>query len=203
MDNLDKPFPVSCDRNREPILAVSRDHFMDRVKVLEVGGGTGQHAAFFAAMLPHLVWQASVRRENLAGIRMWLDEAALPNTLPPVELDVNGIWPRHGCDAVFSANTLHIRSWVEVESLFTGVGDIMTVDAKLAVYGPFNYGGKYTSESNANFDVWLKVHGEHQGIRDFDAVDSLAREIGLELMEDRAMPANNCCLVWRRVGAGA
>lgn len=203
MARPEKPYSDSCDRNRDPILAVLRDHFRGRVKVLEVGSGTGQHAVYFAAMLPHLVWQVSDRRENLSGIRLWLDEAALPNTPPPVELDVNGIWPRGGFDGVFSANTLHIMSWAEVERLFAGLGEIMTANAKLAVYGPFNYGGRYTSESNANFDAWLKARGAHQGIRDFEAVDSLARAVGLELTEDRAMPANNRCLVWRRVGAGA
>ncbi|MEK7839608.1 MAG: DUF938 domain-containing protein, partial [Pseudomonadota bacterium] len=168
--------------------------------VLEIGSGTGQHAVFFATTLPDLIWQASDCRENLAGIQAWLDEAALPNTPPPIELDVNGAWPRRHFDAVFSANTLHIMSWAQVQRLFTGLGDLMTGDAKLIIYGPFNYGGKFTSESNANFDVWLKECGSHQGIRDFEAVNSLAAEIGLELIEDRAMPANNRCVVWRRAG---
>ncbi len=113
---------------------------------------------------------------------------------------MNGAWPRRHFDAVFSANTLHIMSWAQVQRLFTGLGDLMTGDAKLIIYGPFNYGGKFTSESNANFDVWLKECGSHQGIRDFEAVNSLAAEIGLELIEDRAMPANNRCVVWRRAG---
>lgn len=200
MTKPEKPYSPSCDRNREPILAVLRDHFMDRGTVLELGSGTGQHAVFFATTLPDLIWQASDCRENLAGIQAWLDEAALPNTPPPIELDVNGAWPRRHFDAVFSANTLHIMSWAQVQRLFAGLGQIMADDAKLVIYGPFNYDGKYTSESNANFDVWLKERGAHQGIRDFEAVNSLAAEIGLVLIEDRAMPANNRCVVWRRVG---
>lgn len=199
----DKPHSPSCDRNREPILAVLRDHFMDRRQVLEIGGGTGQHAVFFAAELPHLTWQASDCQENLAGIRAWWDQATLSNTPPPLELDVMGNWPDRRFDAVFSANTLHIMSWGAVERLFAGLPQVMAADFKLVVYGPFNYGGRFTSESNAAFDVWLKERGAHQGIRDFESVDALAREIGLELVEDRAMPANNRCLVWRRVGAGA
>jgi cyclopropane fatty-acyl-phospholipid synthase-like methyltransferase len=201
MDQPDKPYSPSCDRNREPILAVLRDHFMDRRRVLEIGSGTGQHAVFFANALPHVIWQASDRRENLAGIRAWLDEAALPNTPTPLELDVNEAWPRQRYDAVFSANILHIMSWTEVERLFAGLGEIMIEEGKLVIYGPFNCRGQYTSESNAAFDVWLKARGDHQGIRDFESVAALAGEIGLELLEDRAMPANNRCLVWRRVGA--
>jgi len=193
-----KPHSPSCDRNREPILAVLRDHLEDRSRVLEIGSGTGQHAVFFAGALPHLAWQASDRRDSLPGIRAWLDEAALPNTPAPMEFDVNGAWPRAVFDAVFSANTLHIMSRVEVEKLFAGLGGILAEDATLVIYGPFNYGGQFTSESNAQFDVWLKERGMHQGIRDFETVDALARTVGLQLIEDRAMPANNRCLVWHR-----
>ncbi len=198
---MEKPYAPSCDRNREPILAVLRDHFTDRAQVLEIGSGTGQHAVFFAAALPRLTWQSSDRMENLPGIRAWLDEAALPNTPPPLELDVTGTWPARRFDAAFSANCLHIMGWEEVERLFAGLPAIMADDFKLLIYGPFNYGGRYTSDSNAAFDVWLKERGAHQGIRDFEAVDALARGIGLALVEDRAMPANNRCLVWRRAQA--
>lgn len=194
---MEKPDAPSCERNREPILAVLRDHFADRRAVLEIGSGTGQHAVFFAAALPHLTWQASDRAANLAGIRAWLDEAALPNTPAPVELDVNAAWPQQRFDAVFSANTLHIMGWPEVERLFAGLPDILSGDARLAIYGPFNYGGRYTSESNAVFNAWLKSQGAHHGLRDFEAVDALARQAGLSLIEDRAMPSNNRCLVWR------
>lgn len=195
---MEKPHAPSCDRNRDPILEVLRDHFQDRRLVLEIGSGTGQHAVYFATALPHLTWQASDRAENLAGIQAWLDEAALPNTPSPLELDVSGDWPQCRFDGVFSANCLHIMSWEAVERLFAGLPAIMADDFKLAIYGPFNYGGQFTSESNAAFQVWLKERGAHQGIRDFEAVDSLARGIGLELVEDRAMPANNRCLVWHR-----
>jgi len=195
---MDKPHSPSCDRNREPILAVLQDYCLDRRNLLEIGSGTGQHAVYFAAALPQLTWQASDRRENLAGIRAWLDEAALANTPPPLALDVNDSWPQQRFDAVFTANTLHIMAWPEVERLFTGLGGILAEDATLIVYGPFNYGGQFTSESNANFDAWLKARGAHQGIRDFEAVEALAAQIGLRLLADRAMPANNRCLVWRR-----
>ena len=194
---MEKPDAPSCERNREPILAVLRDHFADRRSVLEIGSGTGQHAIYFAAALPHLSWQASDRAANLAGIRAWLDEAALPNTPAPIAFDVSAAWPQQRFDAVFSANTLHIMSWTEVERLFAGLPGILADDARLVIYGAFNYGGQYTSESNAVFNAWLKSQGAHQGLRDFEAVDALARQAGLTLLEDRAMPSNNRCLVWR------
>ena len=199
MNSTEKPHSPSCDRNREPILAVLRKHFMDRRQVLEIGSGTGQHAVFFAEALPHLSWQAADRAENLPGIRAWLDEAALANTPPPFELDVHGTWPAQRYDAVFSANTLHIMSWPAVERFFAGLADVLADNAKLIVYGPFNYNGQFTSESNAKFELWLKERGAHQGIRDFEKVNALAEAIGLVLLEDCEMPANNRCLVWHRV----
>ena len=195
----DKPFSAPCERNREPILAVLREHFADRRRVLEIGSGTGQHAVHFAAAMPHLLWQASDRAENLPGIRQWLAEAALPNTPAPLELDVAGDrWPAQTFDAIFSANTLHIMSWSEVETLFAKLPAIATDTATLAIYGPFNYDGQYTSASNAAFDRELKTRAPHMGIRDFAAVDALARAAGFMPIDDVAMPANNRTLVWRR-----
>lgn len=199
MTTLLKPHAPACDRNREAILEVLKGYFLDRKQVLEIGSGTGQHAVFFAAAMPWLTWQTADLAENLPGIRMWVEEAALPNLPPPIELAAGGPWPADGaCDAVFSANTLHIMGWPEVQKLFAGLDGVMTKDAVLAVYGPFNYGGKFTSASNADFDVWLKKRSAASGIRDFEAVNALAESIGLRLLADHAMPANNRTLVWRR-----
>ena len=195
----EKPFAQACERNSDPILTVLREHFADRRHVLEIGSGTGQHAVHFAAALPDLVWQTSDRAENLSGIRAWLDDAALPSTPPPFLLDVaEGGWPALRFDAIFSANTLHIMSWGEVEALFAALPALTSADAKLAIYGPFNYGGRHTSASNAAFDESLRSRAAHMGIRDREAVDRLARAAGFALLDDVAMPANNRTLVWQR-----
>jgi len=201
----DKPFAPACERNREPILSVLRTHFADRRSVLEIGSGTGQHAVHFAAAMPWLQWQCSDRAAHLPGIRAWLDEAALANTPPPLALDVAAdAWPRAGTgdgrfDAVFSANTLHIMGWPEVEAFFAGVGRALGDDGVLVVYGPFNADGAHTSDSNREFDAWLRARDPRSGLRDVEAVDALARGIGLRRVDDVAMPANNRCLAWRRV----
>jgi cyclopropane fatty-acyl-phospholipid synthase-like methyltransferase len=198
---LVKPYADACDRNRDPILEVLRQHFADRHRVLEIGSGTGQHAVHFAAALPQLTWQTSECEPNLAGIRLWLEEAGLPNLPQPIALDVTGAWPDARFDAVFTANTLHIMGWEEVRALFASLPQVLAPDSILAVYGPFNYDGRFTSPSNAAFDEWLKQRSAQSGIRDFAAVDGLARSIGFALVEDRAMPANNRMLVWRRAAA--
>jgi len=194
---IDKPFSESCEQNRAPILAVLREVFANRSTVLEIGSGTGQHAVYFGAELPHLRWQTADVPPHHAGIRAWLDEAALQNVLPPLALEVSQVHWRSGrYDAVFSANTLHIMSWPEVEQFFAGVGEVLAPGGVLAVYGPFNYNGTFTSDSNARFDAWLKARDPASGVRDFEAVDALARAQGLVLQQDIAMPANNRTLVW-------
>jgi len=197
---MEKPHAPSTEKNREPILSVLREVFADRRRVLEIGSGTGQHAIHFGAQLPHLNWQTSDRPDFLPGIRAWLAEAALPNVLPPCEFDVLGQWPSGRYDAVYSANTLHIMSWPAVEALFAGVPAVLDPDGLLFIYGPFMVDGRHTSESNAAFDRSLKEKAPHQGVRDVAAVDALARQAGLELLEQREMPSNNRCLIWRMGG---
>ncbi|MBX3691304.1 DUF938 domain-containing protein [Dokdonella sp.] len=194
-----KPFAAACERNREPILGVLREAYAGRRHVLEIGSGTGQHAVHFAAAMPWLSWQTSERAENLAGIRAWLDDAALANTPAPLELDVAaGPWPSSRFDAVFSANTLHIMAWPEVEALFAHLPDVTAAGAVLAIYGPFNLDGRYTSDSNAAFDAHLKQRSPHMGLRDLADVDALAERAGFGRVADHALPANNRCVLWRR-----
>jgi len=194
----EKPFAPACERNRDPILQVLRRHLDQACDVLEIGSGTGQHAVHFAAAMPWLRWQCSDRTEYLPGIRQWLDDAALPNTPPPLELDVTGAWPAPAFDAVFTANTLHIMDWRAVQQFFAGVSAVLAPAGTLIVYGPFNIDGGYTSQSNAQFDAWLKARDPDSGIRDLARVDAMARGIGLDLVEDAELPANNRCVVWRR-----
>jgi cyclopropane fatty-acyl-phospholipid synthase-like methyltransferase len=193
-----KPYAESCEENKAPILAVLNRLFADVHSVLEIGSGTGQHAVHFAAAMPHLIWHASDVAEHHPGMHAWLDEAALPNTRDPIDLDVRGNWPEETYDAVFSANTAHIMSWPAVEALFAGIGKVLAEGGCFALYGPFNYNAQYSSESNRRFDVWLKQRDPLSGIRDFADLNRLAEAQGLKFEEDIEMPVNNRILVWRR-----
>ena len=202
MNKSEKPYAESCAQNRAPILAVLAEIFGDRRRVLEIASGTGQHAVYFGQALPHLTWQTSELPQNHAGIRAWLDEARLPNVLPPLALDVNAAdWPVDAVDAIFNANTVHIVAWPAVERMFAGIGRVLEPGGLLCLYGPFNYGGRYTADSNARFDVWLKGRDPNSGVRDFEALDRLAEAQGLTLFQDVDMPSDNRILVWRRVSA--
>jgi Protein of unknown function (DUF938) len=196
---MDKPYSQACENNKAPILAVIREIFSEPTTVWEIGSGTGQHACYFASELSHLIWQATDVVENLPGINAWRDEAQLPNLSEPLVLDVTDPgWSYGGLDAVFTANTLHIMSWRNVEILFERFQTYLNPLAKVCIYGPFNYDGKYTSDSNANFDQWLKNRDPLSGIRDFEAVMALAEHTGLRLLKDNAMPANNRLLVLQK-----
>ena len=196
-----KPFAESCEINKHPILEVLKRVFADRGRVLEIASGTGQHAVHFGRNLPHLTWQTSELAKNHDGIKAWLEEAGLPNVLPPVALDADDErWPVSTYDAIFNANTVHIISWPQVESLFAHIARVIEPGGCVCFYGPYNYGGKFTSESNARFDEWLKSRDPKSGVRDFEAMNKLASTHGLHLIEDIEMPINNRTLVWRAEG---
>jgi cyclopropane fatty-acyl-phospholipid synthase-like methyltransferase len=185
-----KPYSEACERNRDPILAVLKRIFKDRRAALEIGSGTGQHASYFARELPRLAWQPSDVAEHLPGIRMWGVE--------PIELDVDKPWPPVNADAVFSANTAHIMSWPQVERMFEGVGRLLPAGGLFALYGPFHYRGRPTSESNGRFDAMLRARDPASGVSNFEDIEALARRCSLELLEDNAMPANNRLLVFKK-----
>lgn len=192
------PFSQACENNKRAIVAQLKTVFTTTKKVLEIGSGTGQHAVFFAAQLPHLIWQPTDLAINHDGINAWRNEQPSPNLQAPLELDVSTQWPVSQVDGMFSANTLHIMSWELVKLFFQGVGQHLVLSGKLVVYGPFKYQGQFTSESNAQFDLWLKAHDGARGVRNIEDVVQLAQSVGLVLLSDTAMPANNQLLVFEK-----
>ncbi len=192
------PWSQACENNKQVILDVLVRAFKASSYVLELGSGTGQHCQHFCSYLRHLVWQPSDRDVNLAGLRARVEHASLSNLEMPVSLDVTSdvaSWPQ-GFDAVYSANTAHIMSWEVAQLMLKKVGHLLPESGVFVLYGPFNYGGRHTSESNATFDHWLRQRDSAQGIRDQEAVCEVASKVGLTLLEDIAMPANNRSLVF-------
>ena len=193
------PFSQACENNKSPILEKLREIFDAPGKVLEVGTGTGQHAVHFAKAMPHLQWQPTDHPDAVDLCRARLEQAALPNILPVVELDVcTAPWPVESFTWAFSANTAHIMAWSEVEQMFRNIGERLPNDGAFCLYGPFNNHGRYTSESNRQFDQYLRARASHMGIRDLEDLIALAESVGLNLAENHAMPANNRLLVFRK-----
>lgn len=192
-------YSEASERNKAPIFEAISEVLSQSKEALEIGSGTGQHALYFAEKMPHLRWQLSDCGDYLSALWQHLDIDSIENIVAPVSLDVRVLpWQQDQVDLIYTANSLHIMSWDAVCSLFKGVGQVLAEGGHLIVYGPFTYGGEFTAPSNADFDRWLKSRDAQSGIRDCDAVDQLAAAIGLELITDQSMPANNQCLIWRR-----
>src|SRR5690606_16852554 len=189
--NMTLPYSQACENNKAAILAVLKRHFSAPGTVLEIGGGTGQHALHFATQMPHLQWQSSDLPDNVGTLNLRIESAALPNLPLALALDVTQhTWPVSDVDYVFSANTLHLMPASANLHFFAGITKILRPGCILCVYGPFKYQGEFTTVSNARFDLWLKGNNPLSGIRDFETINSLAAEAGLTLIEDNAMPAN-------------
>lgn len=192
-----KPFSPACERNQGPILAALQPLLADRRSVLEIGSGTGQHAVYFASQLPKIVWQTSDQAEHLAGIRLWLEEAQLPNLPMPLSLNVSQPdWPAPLFDTVFTANSLQIMRDEDARNFFAGVQTLLPANGLLVIYGPFNAQGRFTSEGNASLDAWIKRTYPGGGIKDLEVILELARNHGLILQNTIEMPANNRLLHW-------
>jgi cyclopropane fatty-acyl-phospholipid synthase-like methyltransferase len=194
------PFSEACERNKGPILEVLRAAFADRTQVLEVGSGTGQHAVHFAAHLAHLTWHPTEQLAYLADLASRVKLEGTRNLRQPTVLDVKQtIWPVRSVDALYSANTLHIMSWVEVEAMFRGVDAVLSPHGVVCIYGPFRYEGRYTSQSNRDFDLMLKDRDPLSGLRDMTDVGALAERHALRLRVDHDLPANNRLLEFVRL----
>jgi cyclopropane fatty-acyl-phospholipid synthase-like methyltransferase len=197
--NSQLPYSEACEKNKTSILKVFQKHVKKQKTLLEIGSGSGQHAAFFAERFPNLVWQSSDVTETLYSLNLRLVESRLKN-LPealPVNVD-NLLWSKDKYELIFTANSLHIMSESSVRNFFLGLPKVLEDFGLVLIYGPFKYKGQFTTESNAEFDNWLKARDLRSGIRDFESVNFLAKEAGLELIEDATMPANNQLLVYSK-----
>jgi cyclopropane fatty-acyl-phospholipid synthase-like methyltransferase len=194
----EKPFSSACERNKEPILQKLKLYLGDRqTRVFEVGSGTGQHALFFTQEMANLIWTPSDIKQRLEGIQAWISSAPRSQMMPPVEFELGKHTDIGGSfDMLYSANVLHIVSEPRGQDLLDLVARQLPGLGAAVFYGPFKYGGQFTSQSNAKFDQSLKVHSSESGIRDFEWVDSELAQRGFRLKHDFSMPANNRLLIF-------
>lgn len=192
-------FSEAAERNKHPILEKLQPLLATRKSVLEIGSGTGQHAVYFAPALPHLQWQPTELPEMLPQLCSQCRQCPSGNLAAPIALDIDDAqWPATQPDVVFTANILHIIHWPQVCRFFVQVGKLLPKNGICCTYGPFNINGRYTSESNVQFDNWLKNRDPDSGIRDIADLQRQAEKCGLQLQEDYIMPANNRMIVWRK-----
>jgi hypothetical protein len=226
-NNPKRQFSAASERNRAPILAVLKRVLPETGLMVEIGAGSGQHAAYFAARFPGLQWQPTEPdADGRASIDAWAGESGAPNLLAAIDLDVTeAAWPVATAAAMFSANMIHIAPWPCCLGLMAGAGRVLSASGVdggtpdreittggdgrspdrdpqkagvLCLYGPFKQGGGHTAPSNAQFDDSLKSRDPAWGIRDLEAVIDAAAQNGLAHVETVAMPANNMMPIFRR-----
>lgn len=199
MKPIKKPVAPSCERNQKAIFEKLKEILLPTDQnVFEIASGTGQHAVYFSGKFPNITWQTSDLEENHIGINLWIEDSGLCNVVKPITYQAGtSHWPELDIDVVFSANCLHIMSWQNCKSFFEDLQSLK-IKSRVVFYGPFNYEGKFTSESNENFDQWLKERQEFSGIRDVEKVQERMTVSGFTLNHDFEMPANNRLLVFQK-----
>lgn len=202
----DKRHAPATLRNREPIRAVLADLLDDGTSVLEIGSGTGEHAAFFAGAFPGVTWQPSdPDPASRASIAAWAAEAGRPTLGPALALDVTaGPLPealRARFDLVLAVNLIHIAPWAVCPALMAAAAQALKPGGRLMLYGPFMIDGAHTAPSNAAFDAQLRSTDPDWGVRDLGEVAAAASRQGLALERQVAMPSNNLSVIFR-LGAG-
>lgn len=199
MDEL--PSSLACLRNRDPILNILKKYINKKDKILEIGHGTGEHAVYFASQLDCLWYPADQPSYN------WIMEERaklfeLENLKKVISLVVGEIELKEQIKSkfsgVFSANTLHIMSEELAYKLCDEVTDLLESNGHLYFYGPFKFDGKFTSESNEQFDYSLRARGEGSGIRDFEKFEEILARNKIKLIERYDLPANNQLLIFRK-----
>ena len=192
------PISLSCQNNRDPIIEQLVLLFKQTSKVLEIGSGTGQHAAWFSPRLPWLDWQPSDLENRQDDINKWLHAYPAPNLCKPIVLNVCEAWPKTPYDAVFSANTSHILSWKNVKYMITGAASVLPKDGIFCLYGPFKFRDIDMAPSNIAFDKRLKESSPNRGLRQVEMIDEIAQRLGLQMTGNLSMPKNNRILSWRK-----
>lgn len=197
-------FAPATQRNRQPILAALEPRLREARRLLEIASGSGEHAVWLAARMPHLTWLPSdPTAPARASIADWIVATGVENVRPPRDLDAQAdAWPLADdevpLDAVLACNLLHIAPWTVALGLFAGAGRYLRPGGRLFIYGPFIRPEIETAPSNLAFDAELRRQNADWGVRALPDVQDAALERNLLLDEVLEMPANNLVLVFRK-----
>ncbi|CAG7728828.1 unnamed protein product [Allacma fusca] len=203
----------AAERNKAPILETLKTILPvpsnnEKLQILEIASGTGQHIAHFAQSLPQVEWQPSeVSSTSLRSIEQYIAFYNLKNVKPPLMIDIvkpTGEWPSplnspQSLDAILCTNMIHITPWTCTEGLFSSANYLLKPGGLLITYGPYSVNGVLTPESNVNFDAGLRQQNPLWGIRDVKDLEQLGAQQKLELHQRFDLPANNKILVFRKV----
>ncbi len=177
----------SAQRNAPALLAEMQRHDL-RGTLLEIGSGSGLHAATIAPHFPNLLWQTSdIDPENIPSIHAWT--AGIVNVRPPMILDATRVgWHllHPAQDVILIVNLFHLIPLQAAEILLREV--TLAVIGTAFIYGPFMRNGRTTSDGDARFDASLRAQDANLGYKDLDWVLARLDPIRTYVTE---MPANN------------
>lgn len=199
-----KLYAPATERNRDVLLDVFLAHMPKSGTLVEVASGTGEHAAHLASHLRPLYWQPSdIEPEKLKSIDAWAAESGADNILPAVHMNVlensfSDLVLPAPITAIVAINLIHIAPWPVAQALVRGAAATLSSGGVLFLYGPFRRGGAHTSPSNENFDLSLKSRDAEWGVRDLEAVSTMAVDEGFGDPIIIEMPANNLSLIFKK-----
>ena len=193
-------------RNSPPIIAALTPLFQGmRGPVLEIGSGTGQHAAALQlAFRGARIVPTDPDALHRTSIDTWA--AHLKSDTPPaLDLDASLPWhARHDVkaqgplDAIISMNVIHIAPVSVLDNILTAAAALLAPKGLVVFYGPFRENGQHTGAGNAAFDEGLRAENPEWGVRDLTQTVADAMTVGLECHSIIAMPANNRLLILQK-----
>ncbi len=204
------PHPLSLyvawagHRNRKPILDVFKEKFPTvQADVLEIASGSGMHIHYFAPNFPHLTFQPSdVNEDVFEHIKQLTQTTQAKNVKPPIKIDLTrpetwSILNGQTFDAIFLINLFQVAPIEVADGLANIAANYLSKNGALYIYGPFKVNGKFTTQSNEEFDAALRSHGVPEwGLKDVADITKAANKYGLTLKETVNMPANNFILIY-------
>lgn len=191
-------------RNRDVILDVLKDCHPGEGTLLEIASGSGEHAVHMADHFEQAFWQPSdIDGDKIESINAWRAANGTKQVLPAICFnvltdDMRTLTVSAPLKVVMAANLIHIAPWAAAEALISKAGDALAQDGMLFLYGPFKRGGVHTAASNESFDQSLKSRDTSWGVRDLEAVATLAAEAGFKPPDIREMPANNLSVIFKK-----
>ena len=186
-----------------------------KINILEVGSGKGMHINYFAkhfreSNIGNIKWQPTDRNEDAFHVinQNILIYNHMDIVKEPMVLDLNDSLhmydtKRTKYDMVFAINVFHCISfecWQRfIRHSFYNLLNFDNPNRLILLYGPFNVDNKFTSQSNEEFDAFMRETGGNKDyyLKDITAMNEYANEYSMELCESIPMPSNNFCFVFR------
>jgi len=193
------------NRNKEPILSVLKGLLPENGDVLELASGAGLHINYFAPHFPKITFHPSDKDVSVFDtIKSKRADAGNKNVADPVALDLTdpATWPdpKNGLfDAIFVINIFQVAPVSIADGIAALGAKVLKPNGFVAIYGPFKLNGKYTTQSNADFDGELRGAGVAEWhLKDIADLEKAANKHGLVLKTRFDLPANNFLLQFGR-----